>query len=78
MAPDSPHESILEFLNSAKSSRRAGDYRYTRCACGATMTTQNTTFFYDGQSWKVILPICLKCYPVPDVPISDVPIWYDA
>jgi hypothetical protein len=75
MAPDSVHESILEFLNSAKLSRRARD---SRCACGSRMTRQKTTFFYDGQSWKVILPVCLKCRPAPDVPISDVPILYDA
>jgi hypothetical protein len=75
MAPDSLHESILEFLNSAKSSRRAGD---TRCACGSTMTPENATFFCDGQSWKVILPLCLQCHPAPRVPILDVPISYDA
>jgi hypothetical protein len=75
MAPDSLHESILEFLNSAKPSRRVGD---TRCACGWTLTSQNATFFYDGQSWKVVLPICLKCHTAPHVPISDFPIPYDA
>jgi hypothetical protein len=67
MAPDSVHESILEFLNSAEPSRRA---RNTRCACGSTMTPRNTTFFYNGQSWGVILRVCLKCHPAPHVPIS--------
>jgi hypothetical protein len=70
MAPDSVRESILEFLNSVKPSRRARD---TRCACGSTMTPRNTTFFYNGQSWEVILSVCLKCHPAPDVPVS-----YDA
>jgi hypothetical protein len=69
MAPDSAHESILEFLNSAKSSPT----RNTRCPCGSTMTRQNTTFFYNGQSWGVILRVYLKCHPAPHVPIS-----YDA
>jgi hypothetical protein len=68
MAPDSVNESILEFLNSAKPSRRAGDTR--RCACGSTMTRQNTTFFYNGQSWGVILRVCPKCHPAAHVPIS--------
>jgi hypothetical protein len=75
MAPDSARESILEFLNCVKPSRRARD---TRCPCGSTMTRQNTTFFYDGQSWGVILRVCLKCHPAPDVPISDDPTSYDA
>ena len=75
MAPDSVHESILEFLKSAKSSRRAGDTRC--CACGSATTPQNITFFFDSQSWQVILRVCLKCHPAPCPPISDVPI-YDA
>jgi hypothetical protein len=70
MAPGSQHESILKFLNSAESSRRAGD---TRCACGSTMTKQKTTFFYNGQSWEVIFRICRKCHPAPRFQIS-----YDA
>jgi hypothetical protein len=69
MAPDSARESILEFLSSAKSSPT----RNNRCACGSTMARQNTTFFYNGQSWEVILSVCLKCHPAPDVPVS-----YDA
>ena len=71
MAPDSVRESILEFLNSVKPSRRARDTR--RRACGSTMTPQKTTFFYNGQSWGVILRVGLKCHPAPDVPAS-----YDA
>src|SRR5580698_6978702 len=67
MAPYSLNESILEFLNSAKSSQRTGG---TRCACGWTLTSQNTTFFYNGQSWKVVLPLYLKCHAAPHVPIS--------
>ncbi len=70
MSPETLHESILEFLKSSKVSRRSGG---THCACGSTITRQNTTFFYDGQSWKVILPVCLKCHPTPRAPIS-----YDA
>jgi len=70
MAPDSQHESILEFLNSAKPSRRAGD---TRCACGSPMTRQQTTFFHDGRRWRVFFRVCLRCHPAKDVPIT-----YDA
>jgi hypothetical protein len=75
MAPDSVRESILEFLNSVKPSRRARD---TRCACGSTKTPQNTTFFYNGQSEGVILRVCPRCHPAKDIPTSDVPISYDA
>ena len=75
MAPDSAHESVLEFLNSPKSSRRAGD---ARCfACGSTLTPRSTTFFYGGQSWEVILRVCIKCHPAPHVS-TDVPTSYDA
>jgi hypothetical protein len=70
MTPDSTHESILKFLNSAKPFRGAKD---TRCSCGSTMTRQNTTFFYNGQSWGVILRVCLKCHPATHSPTS-----YDA
>jgi hypothetical protein len=66
MAPDSAHESILEFLNSAKPSTT----RNTRCPCGSPMTRQNTTFFHNGQSWGVILRVCPKCHPAAHVPIS--------
>jgi hypothetical protein len=66
MAPDSVNESILKFLNSDDPSRR----RNTRCPCGSIMTRQNTTFFYNGQSWEVILRVCLKCHPAPHVRIS--------
>lgn len=75
MAPDSLHESILEFLNSANPSRRSED---TRCACGSATTLQKTTFFFDGQSWKLIFRVCLKCHPAKHVPTSDVPVSYDA
>ncbi len=75
MAPDTLHESILEFLNSAETSRRSVD---TRCACGSVTIQQNTTFFFKGQSWKVILRVCLKCHPAKHVPTSDVPTSYDA
>jgi hypothetical protein len=81
MAPDSPHESILEFLNSAKRSRRAGDTQQaadTRCVCGSPMTRQKTTFFYDGRSWRVFFRVCLRCHPAKNVPTSDVPMTYDA
>jgi hypothetical protein len=70
MAPDFQHESILEFPNPTKRSRRAGE---TRCGCGSPMTKQKTTFFYDGRRWKVTFRVCLKCYPTLNVPIT-----YDA
>jgi hypothetical protein len=75
MAPDAGRESILEFLNSDKRSRREED---TRCACGSTMTRQKTTFFYNGRRWRVFFRVCLRCHPAKNVPTSDVPISYDA
>jgi hypothetical protein len=58
MASETLHGSILEFLNSTRSKKRIA-----RCHCGAAMEYQDTTFFYDGQSWEVKLPVCRKCHP---------------
>jgi hypothetical protein len=58
MAPETPRKSILEFLNSARSPKKR-----IVCPCGAVMEYQDTKFFYDGQSWEVVLPICRKCHP---------------
>jgi len=60
MAPENLHESVLEFLDSERSLKK----RIPRCHCGGTMEYQNTTFFYDGASWEVELPVCRKCHPM--------------
>jgi hypothetical protein len=37
------------------------------CDCGSPLEYRGTTFFYEGRSWEVSLPICLKCHPVAAV-----------
>jgi hypothetical protein len=67
MGPETVHQSIIEFLNSARTNKATT----TRCCCGAIMKEQTTTFFYDGQSWEVQLPICPDCRPAPRAPRHD-------
>jgi hypothetical protein len=57
--PTTLNQSILEFLESANSAEN----KIARCRCGAIMQYQGTTFFYEGQRWKVELPFCLRCNP---------------
>jgi hypothetical protein len=63
MAPETLHESILEFLNSASSPKKT----VATCDCGAAMEYQKITFFYDGKSWEVVLLVCFRCHPVSPV-----------
>lgn len=65
MGPQTLHDSIVSFLNSNSVKKPI-----SRCHCGATMKPYKTTFFYDGQSWNIVLEVCLKCRPEPSVPIS--------
>jgi hypothetical protein len=68
MPPETLHDSIVNFLNSSKSKERVA-----RCLCGAVLEPRYTTFFYDGQSWEIVLQVCVKCNPAPKVPV-----WPDA
>jgi hypothetical protein len=67
MEPASLHQSIVEFLNSASSAKST----VHRCDCGTVMTHRATTFFYEGQSWEVELPVCLKCNPAAGLVTHD-------
>jgi hypothetical protein len=58
MAPENMHESILEFLKATQSLKKR-----IVCPCGTVMEHEVTKFFYNGESWEVLLPICRKCYP---------------
>lgn len=68
MAPndDDLRGSIVDFLTS---NSRAGEP--LPCPkCGSARHSQTTTFFYDGQRWDVLLPVCLKCPTLPHPPPS--------
>jgi hypothetical protein len=66
MAPDTLHESILGLLKSAQSLKKP-----TVCPCGTVTGYEVTKFFYDGQSWEVLLPICRKCHPASPIITHD-------
>ena len=60
MSHEDLRDSIVEFLTSLSHQKEIA-----RCRCGAEMEPQNVTFFYDGQSWNVVIYACRKCHPVP-------------
>jgi hypothetical protein len=58
---------IIESLHSASRSS-ATDH----CSdCGSDLEYRDCTFFYEGQTWEIPLPICVKCYPTAEVPTDD-------
>ena len=67
MTPDAVHESILNFLTSGLLKKQV-----CHCVhCGSIKAYTNVTFFYEGQSWEVNLPVCLECDLIPDHPTHD-------
>jgi hypothetical protein len=66
MAPENLNQAIIEFLSSATAAKRLA------CdSCGATQEYRRTTFLYDGTTWEVELPVCLKCNPLSGVTPHD-------
>jgi hypothetical protein len=58
---------IIDFLHSA--STRSS---MTCCPeCGSQLEYGDCTFFYEGQTWEIPLPICVKCLPSAEVPTDD-------
>ena len=39
--------------------------------CGSQFEHRNFTFFFEGKTWEIRLPICLDCDPGEDVPPHD-------
>jgi len=60
-------QSIIELLDSASSENN----ELARCHCGALMQRQTTTFFYEGRSWEVELPVCIRCNQSARAPTDD-------
>jgi hypothetical protein len=65
MAPETLRNSILEFLDSASARSQKQIYCWT---CGTLLEYRNSTFFYDGRSWEITLPVCMKCHAAADLP----------
>jgi hypothetical protein len=67
MAPENLNQAVIDFLDSVKSAKRL-----TPCEdCGGVREYRKTTFFYDGKSWQVELPVCPRCSPVSNIPAHD-------
>jgi len=59
--------SIIEFFDSASSAKN----ELARCRCGALMEYQTTTFFYEGRSWELELPVCIRCNKSRSAPTHE-------
>jgi hypothetical protein len=57
-------KALIEFLNtiSAPSTSKS-------CSdCGSSFVEYGEcTFFFEGLTWRILLPICLKCHPIEQV-----------
>ena len=67
MAPESLRISIIEFLDTANERSRK---KITCGSCGTVLEYRDSTFFYDGKSWEVPLPVCTKCHPAANMPYA--------
>jgi hypothetical protein len=56
-------QAFIEFLNTA------GTHWATKFCpdCGAELKHHDCTFFFEGQTWNISLPICIKCHPIRQV-----------
>jgi hypothetical protein len=60
-------QAIIEFLNDASTHAAASS-----CPdCGSKLEYRDCTFFYEGQTWEVPLPICIICHPLQRLPTED-------
>jgi len=58
-----PSQAFIEFVNSASTPWAA-----ISCpACGTALKCRDCSFFYEGQTWEIPLPICVKCHPITHV-----------
>jgi hypothetical protein len=57
-------QAIVAFLNSANTRPLTN-----LCPdCGSQLEHGEYSFFYRGQTWEILLPICLNCHPISDFP----------
>jgi hypothetical protein len=63
MSDSLPSQAFIEFVNCGSTHWAA-----TSCpACGTGLKYRDCTFFYEGQTWEIPLPICVKCHPTTHV-----------
>ena len=56
-------KAFIEFLNTVSVSSTTKSCT----VCGIELGNLNRTFFFEGQTWQMPLPICVKCYPIEEV-----------
>src|SRR5579863_5444467 len=60
-----PREAIVDFLNSLTAEAGRGSVGKVSCsACESALEYRMATFFYEGQTWEIPLPISGKCRPI--------------
>ena len=63
---------IVDFLNAAAAESATASSKTVVCdECGAAKENRMSTFFYDGQTWEILLPVCVKCHPIVHVITHD-------
>jgi hypothetical protein len=56
-------KAFIEFLDTASTPWAANS-----CPdCGSRLEYRNCTFFFEGQTWEIPLPLCAKCHPISPV-----------
>jgi hypothetical protein len=65
-------ETVVHFLNSTATESAMVHTNKVFCrGCGSAVEYRMSTFIYVEQTWEILLPICLKCYPVVQVLTHD-------
>jgi hypothetical protein len=63
MSDSLPSQAFIEFVSSAST-----PWATNSCPdCGTELKYRDYTFFYEGQTWEIPLPICVKCHPITHV-----------
>ena len=56
-------QAFMEFLKTARA-----HWATKSCPdCGKELKYRNCTFFYEGQTWEILLPTCIECHPTAQV-----------
>jgi hypothetical protein len=63
MSDSLPSQAFIEFVSSV-----SAQWAASSCpACGTELRYRDCTFFYEGQTWEIPLPICVECHPIRHV-----------
>jgi hypothetical protein len=64
MSENPVSKAFIEFLNTAST-----HWASNTCPdCGSRLVEyRECTFFFEGQTWQIPLPLCVKCHPIAQV-----------